>query len=101
SSHRVDAVSTARTVAYAAATSSSVSSASGLLYRNISAAAGVTASAAPANSPAPGPAQRRTAPYSRPTAATPSSACGTSIDQLENPNTRPDSAITHNEPGGL
>ena len=45
--------STARNVAYAAATSSSVSSASGLLNRKISTATGVTASAAPANSAAP------------------------------------------------
>ena len=50
--HRVPAVSTARTVAYAPATSSSTSSASGLLNRNISVATGVVARTAPAISPA-------------------------------------------------
>ena len=51
-------------VAYAAATSSSVSSASGLLKRNISAATGVSASTAPAIRPAAAPNQRRTVAYS-------------------------------------
>ena len=50
------AVSMARTMQYAAATSSSTSSASGLLNRNINAATGVSASAAPAIRPAAGSA---------------------------------------------
>ena len=61
SSHRVLPASMARIVAYAPPTSSSVSSASGLLKRNISAATGVEANAMPAINPAAGPDQRRTA----------------------------------------
>ena len=61
SSQPVPAFSIARTVAYAAATMSRTSSASGLLKRNIIAATGVSAIAAPAISPADGPATRRTA----------------------------------------
>jgi hypothetical protein len=61
SNHHVDAASTARTVAYPAATISSTSSASGLLNRNISTATGVRAMAAPASSPAFGPLTLRTA----------------------------------------
>lgn len=65
-SHHDDArtltASTARTTAYPAATSSTVSKASGLSKRNISTAAGVRASAAPASNAAGTPAQRRTAP---------------------------------------
>ncbi len=93
--------SIARTVQYAAATSSRVSSASGLSNRNISAAAGVSASAAPANSPATGPDQRRTAPYSRATAATPHSACGTSRLQEDIPKIRADRPDSHSAAGGL
>ena len=61
SNHRVEAASIARTVAYPAATTSSTSSASGLLNRNISTATGVSAMAAPASSPALGPLTLRTA----------------------------------------
>ena len=57
---RVPPASTARTRAYAPATSSSVRIASGLLKRNMSAATGVSARAAPASSAAAGPNQRRT-----------------------------------------
>ena len=53
SSQRVPPRSTARNVAYPAATSSSVSRASGLLNRKINTAAGVSASAAPPNNAAP------------------------------------------------
>ncbi len=53
---RVLAVSVARTMQYAAATSSRTSNASGLLNRNISAATGVSASTAPAIRPAAGSA---------------------------------------------
>ena len=60
--HRVECVPrSARTTQYPPATSSSTSSASGLLNRNMSAATGVSASAVPASNPAPGPLVRRTA----------------------------------------
>ena len=72
-----------------------------MLKRNISAATGVIASIAPAASPAGAPNQRRTAANRSQTAPTPSSACGTSMLQLENPNTLPDRAITQREAGGL
>ena len=72
-----------------------------MLNRNISAATGVSASTSPAISPAAGPNQRLTAAYSSSTEPTPSSACGTSIDHWLKPNIRPDSSITHSEPGVL
>ena len=93
--------SRARTIVYAAAVSSSTSRASGLLNRNISAAAGVSARVRPAMRPATGPNHRRTAAYSTPTQATPSSACGTSTLQELTPKIRPDSSITHSEAGVL
>ena len=101
SSHRVLACSKARITAYAAPTSSSTSSASGLLNRNISAATGVSASTAPATSPAPGPNQRRTEAYSTATAATPASAWGTRMLHAFSPNARTDSAISQIDPGVL
>ena len=91
----------ARTIRYAAITSSNTSSASGLLYRNIDAATGVTARAAPAINPAPGPLTRRTAAYSTPTDATPINACGSSMVNGVKPNSRPDSAMTQSAAGGL
>src|SRR5580698_2318109 len=100
-SHRVRPSSTARTSAYAATSISSTSSESGLLYRNISTATGVSASTRPATRPAPTPNQRRTAAYSTHTDSTPSMACGTSIDHWLKPNSRADSSITHNDPGVL
>lgn len=93
--------SIARTVQYAAATSSTVSSASGLSKRNINAATGVAANAAPASRPAPGPLHRRTAAYSRATEPTPIKAWGASSDHEPKPNSRPDSPITHRAAGGL
>ena len=78
-----------------------MSSASGLSNRNISTAAGVSASAAPAISPATGPAHRRTTPYSRATEATPIKACGTSRLHGENPKSRAEAVITHSAAGGL
>ena len=94
--------STARRVAYADPTSSSVSSASGLSNRNISTATGVVASTTPASSPAAAePVVRRTVACSRPTAATPSSAWGTSRLHDDSPKTRTDSAIGHSESGVL
>ena len=104
-SHHVDALaeaeSIARTTAYADATSVSTSRASGLSKRNISTAAGVSANAAPASSPAPGPAHRLTAAYSSATAATPSSAWGTSRLQELNPKIRALAVMIHSEAGGL
>ena len=64
-------------------------------------ATGVQASAAAAISPAAGPAQRRTVAYSRPAAATPSAACGSSTLHEFSPNTRTESSITHSEAGVL
>ena len=58
---RLLSFSHARCMQYAPATSSSTSSASGLLNRNISAATGVSARTAPASSAAPAPLTRRTA----------------------------------------
>jgi hypothetical protein len=78
-----------------------VSSASGLLNRNISTATGVTASAAPDSSPAAGPATRRTVAKSFPTAATPIRACGTRMPQLLNPNSRTERPVTHSAAGVL
>src|SRR5882724_10065184 len=100
-SQRVLARSIALVTQYAASTSSSTSRASGLLNRNISAATGVRANATPATKPAAGPATRRTAAYSRATEATPSSACGASMLQLEKPKIRPESPINQSEAGGL
>src|ERR1700761_3613663 len=93
--------SSARTMAYAAIVSSSTSSASGLLNRNISAATGVSARVRPAISPAAGPNQRRTAAYRTPTEAIPSSACGTSVLQELTPKIRPEISITHSDAGVL
>ena len=100
-SHRARPASIARSVAYAAATSRSVSRASGLLNRNINTATGVSASTAPASSPAAGPAERRTAAWSSPTAATPISACGTRMLQLDSPKIRTDRPMTHRAAGVL
>src|SRR5689334_24878240 len=92
----------ARNVAYAEPTSSSVSRASGLSNRNISTATGVVASTSPATRPAPAePVVRRTVAYSSPTAATPSSAWGTSRLHDERPKIRIDRAIGHSESGVL
>lgn len=101
SSHRVPAVSIARTSPYAASVSSSTSSASGLLKRNISAATGVSASAVPASRPPSGEKRRRTVAYSTPTVAAPISACGASTDQEERPKIRAESTIGHSAAGGL
>ena len=100
-SHHALADSIARTVAYAAATISSTSNASGRLKRNISVATGVNAKAAPANNAAPRPDVRLTVAYSSATAATPSSACGASTVQLEKPKSFANSPLTHRKAGGL
>ena len=87
--------------AYAAATSSNTSSASGLLKRNMSAATGVIARIRPERRAARCPNQRLTVAYSSATAAMPSSACGSSMLKLEKPNTREESSISHSDAGGL
>jgi hypothetical protein len=81
--------------------STSTSSASGLLKRNINTATGVRASTAPAIRPAPGPATRLTAAYSNPTDATPISACGTRMLQLLSPKIRTDRPVIHSAAGVL
>src|SRR3954469_15084574 len=108
SSHDVRASSRARSSAYAAIVSSSTSSASGLLKRNIKAATGVVASTAPASRPPPtagrtprGSRDRRTVAYSTATVATPISACGTRMLQEPTPNSRADRSIGHSERGVL
>src|SRR6478736_918222 len=98
---RIPPVSIARTVKYAATTSSSTSNASGLLYRNISTATGVTASAAPAMRPAPGPLHRLTVKYRTATAATPINAWGSNMVNALKPKSLPDKPITHIAAGGL
>src|SRR4051794_10642683 len=75
--------------------------ASGLLNRNISTATGVSASIAPAPMPAQCPNQRLTVACSSHTEATPSRACGTSIDHELKPKIRPESSIGHSDSGGL
>jgi hypothetical protein len=72
-----------------------------LLKRNISTAAGVSASTAPASRPAAAPKRRRTAAYRSATAATPSSACGTSRLHAFTPKIRAERSITHSDAGGL
>jgi hypothetical protein len=67
----------------------------------MSAAAGVSASAAPALRPAAGPNHRRTAANSSRTEAAPSTACGASSDQELKPKTRADSSSTHSDAGVL
>ncbi len=102
------AFSSARTSPYAPSVSSSTSSASGLLNRNISVATGVVASTAPASSAPPeaarGPrdeSDRRTVAYSTKTASTPISASGTRMLQALTPNTRADRSIGHSASGVL
>ncbi len=98
---RIDPCSSERTVAHAASAMRSVSSASGLLKRNISTATGVSASTSPPTSPATAPKWRFTVAWTTATLATPMSTSGTRIAQLLSPNSRTDRAITHSEAGGL
>src|SRR5690242_16327165 len=100
-SHRVRPSVTARISAQTAATISKTRSASGLLYRNISVATGVTARSAPAINPAPGPKWRLTITYSSATETTPSSTWGSRIDQVLTPKIRALISIGHNDAGGL
>ena len=78
-----------------------MSSASGLLNRNISAATGVSANTAPASSAAGAENLRRTVAYRSPTAATPSSACGTRMLHELTPKMRAERSITQSDAGGL
>ncbi len=80
---------------------SSTSSASGLLNRNIIVATGVSAVAAPAISPACGEKCRRTSAETRATVITPMIASGSRMLNEESPKIRTDSAITHSDAGGL
>lgn len=72
-----------------------------MLNRNISAATGVSASAAPASRAAQAGKRRRTAACRTATVATPMSACGTRMLQVLTPNTRAARAIGHSAAGGL
>src|ERR1700691_741276 len=80
---------------------SRTSSASGLSKRNISAATGVSATVAPAISPAAGENHLRTVRYVNPTVATPSSAWGTRMLHALTPNTRAERSITQSAAGDL
>src|SRR5919202_4956282 len=100
-SHFVQPFSMARTVAYAPATISSTSSASGLLNRNISTATGVSADTAPAIRPAAGPYHRFTAANSSPTVAIPISASGTRMLHAFTPKIRAESSMIQSAPGVL
>ncbi len=93
--------STPRSSAPAAATRSRVNSASGLLYRNISTAAGLRAVTNAAMVAAAGPNVRLTMLYTRPTVAIPASAWGSRMLHSERPSSRTDSPISIVESGGL
>src|SRR5215472_16952624 len=101
SSHRVWRVWSDRTSSQALATTRKVSSASGLLNRNIRTATGVSAITMAATSPATAPAVRRTTSATSATLATPSSASGSSMLQELKPKTRPESAMSQSAAGGL
>ena len=89
-------------MAYAPATSSSTSSASGLLNRNISTATGVSAITAPASSPAAGPNQRRTVGVEHADRGDAHSASGTRMrPRAAARRRRTDSAISHSDAGVL
>ena len=100
-SQRVRPSATARSTAHTAATMSSTSSASGLLNLNISTATGVSASTAPASSPAAAPNCRLTVTASSHTDATPMRASGARMLHELSPKIRTDRATGHNEAGGL
>src|SRR2546429_5307062 len=101
SSHLVLPVSRERNSAQAAATTRKVSRASGLLYRNISTATGVSAVTSAAIRAAAGPAARLTMTKISATVATPSRACGSSRLQELTPKIRPESSISQSAAGGL
>ncbi len=78
-SQRVRPSSNPRIRNQTAAVTHSTSSASGLLWREIATAVGVSASASPAPKPAARPNRRRVMSHTSATLATPISACGTSM----------------------
>ena len=98
---RVRPSASPRTTHHSAATQHSTSSASGLLWREIATLIGVSASTSPATKPAGRPNTRRVRSYVSATAATPMSACGTSMLSDEKPNAFADNACTHSASGGL
>src|SRR3954462_14160609 len=91
----------ARTTREAESTSSRTSNASGLFTRPIAIDTGEIASAPAASSAGPGPARRFTDACSSPTAATAQIASGSSIENDENPSTRPERPIIQIASGGL
>ena len=72
-----------------------------MLNRKINAATGVSREHRAGQQCRAGPATRRTAAYSNATAATPSSACGTSTLHGLSPNSRTEMSITHSAAGVL
>ena len=100
-SQRHDACSRARVTAYAAPHSNSMSSASGLLNRNMRAATGVVASTTPARSAAPGRNHRLTLATTSATDPTPINAWGTRIDHELTPKRRAEIPMTHSAAGAL
>jgi hypothetical protein len=93
--------STARSDAHTAATSNSTNSASGLSYRKIATATGVSANTRPATRPAGSPNLRRTVFHTNATVTTPASACGSRMLHGLRPNSRTDNAMGHRDIGGL
>ena len=100
-SQRVRPSSSARTRNHSAATEHRMSSASGLLWREMATAIGVVASAKPATNPAARPNRRRTRSYTSATDATPISACGTSMLSEWKPKALTNATCTHSASGGL
>ena len=100
-SPRVRPVSIADHSAQADASSNNVSKASGLLYRNMTTATGVTASASAARWAATSPAHLRTSRCRISTDATPATASGSRMLHELKPNTRADNACTQKAAGGL
>ena len=72
-----------------------------MLKRNINAATGVSANTAPAINAAAGENQRLTVANKMPTAATPSSACGTRMLHEFTPKMRAEISMTHSDAGVL
>ncbi len=93
--------SSARTTNHSAATQHRMSSASGLLWREIATVIGVVASTRPATKPAARPNRRRTRSYTSATDATPISACGTRRLSEWKPKTLTNATWTQLASGGL
>ena len=88
-------------VKYTARLMSSVSSASGLLNRNMRAATGVSASTAPASRAVLAENARRTVRYTTATVATPMRASGNRMLNELSPKSRADNSMNHKLMGGL